>query len=183
MKISIHGSLSTIAAACVLAIAGGALAHGPAHGGGSGASPGAAHVSAHGSAHAAPTEAVETSFGRTGDPAAVSRTVRIEMRDTMRFEPDVVAIRKGETVRFEVVNAGALLHELVIGTRAELAAHAEMVKKFPGMEHDEPYMAHVDPGQTGSIVWQFTQVGEFHFACLLPGHYEAGMVGRIEVKE
>ena len=183
MKIGIHGSLSAIAAACVFASTGGAQAHGSAHGGGSVTSSGAAHSSAHGAAHAAPAEVVETAFGRSGDPAAVSRTVRIAMRDTMRFEPDVVTLRKGETIRFEVVNAGAALHELVIGTRAELAAHAEMMKKFPGMEHDEPYMAHVDPGQTGSVVWQFTQAGEFHFACLLPGHYEAGMVGRIEVKE
>jgi uncharacterized cupredoxin-like copper-binding protein len=50
------------------------------------------------------------------------------------------------------------------------------------MEHDEPYMAHVAPGKTDTIVWQFTRAGEFHFGCLVPGHFEAGMVGTITVK-
>ena len=56
-----------------------------------------------------------------------------------------------------------------------------MMKKFPGMEHDEPYMAHVSPGKTDEIVWHFTKAGEFFYACLLPGHLEAGMIGKIVV--
>jgi uncharacterized cupredoxin-like copper-binding protein len=179
MNDTIHGALSAIAASCLLAAAPASLAHSPAH------SPahGTAQASPHAASHAASTEVVETAFGRSGDPGAVSRTIRIEMRDTMRFEPDKLTVRKGDTVRLEVVNAGAVLHELVIGTRAELDAHAEMMRKFPGMEHDEPYMAHVDPGKTGAIVWQFTQAGEFGFACLIPGHFEAGMIGHIQVTE
>lgn len=149
------------------------------------APPGAA---AHGSSHDAShdqkaVEVVETAFGSTGDPSKVSRTIRIEMRDAMRFSPDAIEVRKGETIRLEVVNAGAAMHEMVIGTEDELGKHAEMMKKFPGMEHEEPYMAHVDPGKTGAIVWQFTRPGEFRFACLVPGHFEAGMLGRISVKE
>jgi len=132
---------------------------------------------------AAAAQVVETAFGRSGDPAKVTRTIRIDMRDTMRFAPDAIEVRKGETVRLEIVNAGGMLHELVIGTDAELDEHAELMKKFPGMEHDEPYMAHVEPGKAGQIVWQFTKAGEFRFACLIPGHYEAGMVGRITVRQ
>jgi uncharacterized cupredoxin-like copper-binding protein len=63
----------------------------------------------------------------------------------------------------------------------ELKQHAALMKKHPGMEHDEAYMAHVRPGKRGEIVWQFTRAGEFYYACLLPGHFEAGMVGKIVV--
>jgi uncharacterized cupredoxin-like copper-binding protein len=73
------------------------------------------------------------------------------------------------------------MHEMVIGTMPELKEHAELMKKHPGMEHDEPYMAHVAPGKTETMVWQFTKAGEFNFGCLVPGHFEAGMVGQIRV--
>ena len=75
-----------------------------------------------------------------------------------------------------------VLHELVIGTRTALDEHTELMKKYPEMEHDEPYMAHVGPGQHGEIVWRFNRIGEFDFACLIPGHYQAGMKGRIVVR-
>ena len=67
-------------------------------------------------------------------------------------------------------------------TQADLDEHAALMVKFPGMEHDEPYMAHVAAGQTGEIVWTFNRAGEFDFACLIAGHYQAGMVGKIVVK-
>lgn len=125
---------------------------------------------------------VETDFGRTGDPKKVVRTVTVDMADTMRFTPAVLTIKRGETVRFVVRNRGKVMHEMVIGTMQELTEHAEQMKKHPHMEHDEPYMAHVAPGKQESIVWQFTKAGEFHFGCLVPGHFEAGMVGRIVVR-
>jgi uncharacterized cupredoxin-like copper-binding protein len=78
-------------------------------------------------------------------------------------------------------NAGKGLHELVIGTKAELDAHAALMAKFPGMEHSEPYMAHVNPGKTAQLIWTFNRAGAFEFACLLPGHYQEGMVGKIKV--
>jgi uncharacterized cupredoxin-like copper-binding protein len=74
------------------------------------------------------------------------------------------------------------MHEMVLGTLAELREHGELMKKFPDMEHDEPYMAHVKPGNTEDIVWQFTRPGEFYYACLIPGHFEAGMIGKIAVR-
>ena len=121
-------------------------------------------------------------WGIAGVPKAVSRTVRIRMGDDMRFSPDRLEFREGETVRFVVQNAGRLMHEFVIGTPAELDAHAALMEKFPNMAHDEPYMAHVAPGRSGEIVWRFNRAGDFKFACLIAGHYGAGMVGTIRVR-
>ena len=126
-------------------------------------------------------EMKETSFGRTGDPKKVSRTVEIDMSDKMRFTPAELTVKRGETVRFVAKNSGAQMHEMVLGSIKELKEHAEVMKKHPGMEHDEPYMAHVEPGKKAQIVWQFSKAGEFNFGCLLPGHFEAGMVGKITV--
>ena len=56
-----------------------------------------------------------------------------------------------------------------------------VLSKFPGMEHSEPYMAHVAPGKTGEILWKFSEPGEFGFGCLIPGHFDAGMKGRVIV--
>ena len=91
-------------------------------------------------------------------------------------------MKRGETVSSSPANKGEVLHEMVLGTAQALKEHAELMKKLPGMEHDEPHMAHVKPGQRGEIVWQFTKAGEFQFACLIPGHFEAGMVGKVTVK-
>jgi len=135
----------------------------------------------HGKKAAKPISAEETAFGRAGDPKKASRTVRIEMSDQMRFTPASLTVKQGETVKFMVRNGGKVMHEMVLGTMQELKGHAELMKKHPGMEHDEPHMAHVAPGKTEAMVWQFTRPGEFHFGCLLPGHFEAGMVGQIRV--
>lgn len=124
----------------------------------------------------------ETAFGREGDPKKVARNVKLEMADTMRFTPAEVTVKRGQTVRFVVRNDGKQLHEMVLGTVEELKEHAELMKKFPNMEHADPNMAHVKPGATGEIVWQFTKPGEFQFGCLQPGHFEAGMVGKVVVK-
>ena len=103
------------------------------------------------------------------------------MTDDMRFTPDRIEVRQGETVRFVVVNRGAMLHEFVLGDKQTLDEHAAMMVKFPGMEHDEPYMAHVKPSARGEIVWRFNRPGDFDFACLIAGHYQAGMRGTIKV--
>lgn len=143
-------------------------------------------ASAHqGQRHTQPPAAVapkeQKPWGVAGDRAAVRRTVTIAMTDTMRFTPDRLQARLGETLRIVARNDGKMLHEIVIGTRDELDAHAALMKKHPNMEHDEPYMAHVDAGKAGEIVWRFNRAGTFWFACLIPGHYEAGMIGRIDV--
>lgn len=138
--------------------------------------------------HVAPTAAAsisaeEHAFGRQGDPKKAARTIAIDMRDGMRFSPANISVKQGETIRFVVRNKGKLLHEMVIGTLQDLQAHGELMKQHPGMEHDEPYMAHVDPGQQQELVWQFTQAGEFYFGCLIPGHFDAGMIGKIAVNK
>jgi Cu/Ag efflux protein CusF len=100
----------------------------------------------------------------------------------MRFTPARIVVKQGDTIRFVVKNRGTLAHEAVIGTTADLQQHADLMRKFPAMEHDEPYIVHVAPGGQGEIIWQFTSAGEFRFACLIPGHFEAGMVGSIAVE-
>lgn len=129
-----------------------------------------------------PAEAVDTAFGRPGDPKKAARTITVEMTDDMRFTPAELTAQRGETVRVNVVNKGRLLHEFVLGTPAELKQHSEAMRKHPGMAHDEPQTVHVQPGQRGTVVWQFTQAGTFQFGCLLPGHFEAGMVGQVVVQ-
>lgn len=124
----------------------------------------------------------EKPFGREGDAKKATRTIKVDMSDRMRFTPAELHIKTGQTVRFLVKNSGRTMHEMVLGTMDELKEHAELMRKFPQMEHDEPYMAHVAPGRTERMVWQFTKPGEFYYGCLVPGHFEAGMIGRIVVR-
>ena len=119
--------------------------------------------------------------GMAGDPAKVERTIAVEMDDTMRFTPGSVSVKAGETVRFFIVNKGKVPHEMVIGTSEEIDEHAEMMKKMPSMAHQEANQITLAPGQRGGIVWQFAKAGTVNYACLVPGHKEAGMVGTMEV--
>jgi len=131
--------------------------------------------------HEAPVVREQKEWGIAGDARAVSRRIILSMSDDMRFTPDRLQVKQGETIRFVIKNTGKGLHELVIGTPAELAAHAALMLQFPAMEHDEPYMAHVAPGKSSQLVWTFNRAGEFDFACLIAGHYQAGMKGKILV--
>nr|WP_073103417.1 cupredoxin family protein [Pollutimonas bauzanensis] len=119
--------------------------------------------------------------GQPGDPSRASRTIELLMDDTMRFTPSEIEVQPGETVRFLVRNAGRLPHEMVIGSVAELKAHAAEMREAPGLEHAEPNMITLGAGQHGDLVWQFDKAGTVDFACLIPGHMEAGMVGRVRV--
>ena len=137
----------------------------------------------HGDAHAKKAADVvreQKPWGIAGEPRG-ARRIEVRMTDDMRFRPERIEVREGETIRFVVRNAGKVLHEMVIGTEQELAEHAALMKKFPTMEHDEPYMTHVRSGRKGDIVWNFNRPGTFQFACLIPGHFEAGMKGTIVV--
>jgi uncharacterized cupredoxin-like copper-binding protein len=121
------------------------------------------------------------SIGKPGDASRVSRSIEIEMSDAMRFTPSQINVKRGETIRFVVKNTGKLKHEFNLGTEADLKAHYAQMLKFPEMEHDEPNIASVAPGGTGEVVWQFTKAGTVSFACLHPGHYDAGMKGQVKV--
>jgi uncharacterized cupredoxin-like copper-binding protein len=129
--------------------------------------------------HAATRE--QQPWGIAGEAREVKRTIEIAMSDDMRFSPSNIEVKQGETIRFVLRNKGKVLHEMVIGTARTLEEHAALMQKFPGMEHDEPHMAHVAAGRRGELVWKFNRAGDFDFACLIPGHYQAGMVGKIQV--
>lgn len=119
--------------------------------------------------------------GKPGVVSEVDRTVDIEMNDEMRFIPDKLTVRQGETIKFVVKNVGEMEHEFVLGTEKELMEHSEQMKQHTEMAHEEPNMIRVAPGQVGEVVWHFTTSGKIDFACLIPGHYEDGMKGAVSV--
>lgn len=129
----------------------------------------------------ASVRAEQTAFGIAGDPSKVSRTIDMDAHDTLRYSPDKLRVKRGETIRFVMRNKGQIQHEMVIGTMDELKEHAALMKKFPEMEHEAPNMLHVASGNAGEIVWRFNRSGTFSFACLIAGHFEGGMVGTIIV--
>ena len=120
-------------------------------------------------------------IGKAGDPTKVMRTVTVDMNDTMRFTPGSISVKEGEVIRFAVRNSGKLKHEMVIGSPGKLKEHAQLMTKFPEMEHEDPNQVTLMPGKTGTIVWEFGKAGKVDFACLQPGHFEAGMKGLVTV--
>ena len=131
--------------------------------------------------HAGGHAHAEESIGKAGDAAKVSRTVTVDMSDAMRFTPSSITVKQGETIRLIAKNSGAIKHEMVLGSEKELKEHNEVMKKNPEMEHADANMVTVAPGKTGEIIWQFTKAGKVNFACLQPGHYDAGMKGIVTV--
>ncbi|SEP00965.1 cupredoxin domain-containing protein [Nitrosovibrio sp. Nv6] len=131
-------------------------------------------------------EEISDSVGSPGDPSQVSRTVEITMVEN-RFKPSEINVKQGETIKFVLKNNGKKKHEMMIGTPEEIDKHGKMMKKFPDREHpDEPNMITVNPGETGELVWHFTEAGTVSFACPLPGHFKGmnfpGMKGTITVE-
>jgi uncharacterized cupredoxin-like copper-binding protein len=125
------------------------------------------------------------SAGEPGDPKKPARIVQVTMREgdgKMLFIPERIEVRKGEQIQFVLRNNGALDHEFVLATKEDNLKHAEAMKKNPGMEHDDPNGKSLASNKAAGIVWRFTKAGEFEFACLIPGHREAGMHGTIVVK-
>ena len=123
----------------------------------------------------------DEAIGKPGVGSKVTRTITMDMADTMRFSVPNVTAKQGETIRFVVKNSGKVKHEMVLGTEKELKEHYEIMKKNPEMEHADANMVTVAPGKTGEIIWQFTKAGKIDFACLQPGHYDAGMKGIVTV--
>ncbi|GDY37512.1 MULTISPECIES: plastocyanin/azurin family copper-binding protein [unclassified Acidovorax] len=163
-------TFSLIAASAVVALSFNSFAggnHGGGHDGGG--------ARGHGSA--------ESAIGQPGKAGKVSRTINVDMADTMRFTPAAISVKEGETIKFVIKNSGQVKHEFSLGTEAELKEHYETMKKFPEMEHDEPSKISLAPGKQGEIIWQFTKAGDVNFACLYPGHYDAGMKGQVKVSK
>lgn len=129
--------------------------------------------------------AEETAYGMPGDAKKKSRIVEILMKEgdgTMSFAPNLVNVKKGEQIKFKLKNVGELDHEIVIATLAENLKHAEEMARFPDMEHVDPNAKRLKPKASGEILWRFTKAGEFDMSCLIPGHREAGMTGKVIVK-
>jgi uncharacterized cupredoxin-like copper-binding protein len=125
------------------------------------------------------------SAGQPGDPKKPARVVKIKMFEgsgKMGFEPPRIQVRRGEQIRFVLQNDGEEDHEFVLATVTENRKHAEIMKKHPNMKHDDPNAKRLQPSANGELVWKFTRRGEFEFACLIPGHYEKGMFGKVIVK-
>lgn len=120
-------------------------------------------------------------IGKPGKASNVTRTINVDMTDAMRFTPASIDAKQGETIKFIVKNSGKIKHEMTLGSMKDLKEHAELMKKHPGMVHDEPNTASLAPGKTGEIIWQFTTAGKVDFACLEAGHFDAGMKGAINV--
>jgi uncharacterized cupredoxin-like copper-binding protein len=130
-------------------------------------------------------DAQHFSAGEPGHPKRASRTVTITMNESegkMSFSPNRIEVRRGEQIRFVLTNVGHLDHEFMIATHEENAKHAATMQKYPDMVHDDPNGKSVKTKQKSNLVWRFTKAGTFEFACLIPGHYEAGMHGIIVVK-
>lgn len=121
--------------------------------------------------------------GEPGEAKAVTRTIAVRMSDTMRFHPEKISVKRGETIRFVVQNDGLEPHEFMLGEIKALQEHAEVMRKHPTMVHEEPNAITVNPSQTGELVWKFTTSGRVDFACLIPGHFEKGMKGDIRVSQ
>ncbi|WP_211466733.1 cupredoxin domain-containing protein [Collimonas silvisoli] len=145
-----------------------------------------ANAFAHGdethNAAAEKSEGHAAALGKPGVAAKVSKTMSVDMNDNMRFTPATITIKRGETVKFIVKNSGKVKHEMVLGSIKELKEHAALMQKFPEMEHADPNQVSLEPGQSGELIWQFSKAGAFDFACLQPGHFEAGMRGKVIVK-
>ena len=123
--------------------------------------------------------------GEAGDKAKVTQTIRISMKETddgkMVFTPSSFKVRKGQTIRFAIKNAGELDHEFVLDLEDKVIEHKAVMEKFPEMEHDDPNAIRLASGKSGEIIWKFTNDGTFMIACLVPGHFDAGMHGNVTV--
>jgi len=141
-------------------------------------------------------------FGEPAPAAKATRTVEVVLKD-IAFEPKSLQVKAGETVRFVLINEGKLPHEFNLGDKAMHAEHQkEMIamqgKLFTaGMNHegmDHGQMNHgahghdagntalVQPGQRAELTWTFRQSAPIEFACNVPGHYQAGMVGPLTIE-
>ena len=130
-------------------------------------------------------EAQAIVYGGPAKAAEATRTVAITMAD-ISFTPTLVQVKKGEVVRFVVKNTGQIAHEFSIGDAASQAAHLAMMEKAmeSGKEVHHVHatnLVSVDPGKTRELTWRFSDAGTFEYDCNMPGHFEAGMTGKIVV--
>lgn len=123
-----------------------------------------------------------------GEPADASKPFRVielimsEGDGSMTYAPSEIVVQKGEQVKFVIKNEGELDHEFTLDSVERNAKHKLAMQKTPEMEHADPNRQRVASKNSAEVVWRFTKLGTFEFACLIPGHYEAGMHGKVVVK-
>ena len=140
-------------------------------------------------------------IGEKGKPSEVTRTINIKMYDNY-FEPAEINVKKDETIKFIVINAGELVHEFNIATKEMHIKHQsemmklvdneillsdkvdkekmkQMVKKNPSLGHSHSNSVLLPPGEKGELVWKFSNKAKIEAACNVPGHYEVGMIAKI----
>ena len=110
------------------------------------------------------------------------RTIQVRMTDELRFEPEEFTVQAGETVRFEVINAGQIAHEFLIGDEAAQDEFEMEMIEAGGMAHDSDAGVSVEPGETETFEYTFGDAGELLAGCHVSGHYDGGMVGIINVE-
>jgi uncharacterized cupredoxin-like copper-binding protein len=125
------------------------------------------------------------SAGEPGDPRKPARTIEVVMKEkygAMEYVPNHIEVKRNEQIRFVLKNSDAQTHEFLLASTADNLKHAVLMKKYPDMEHDDPNGKTLAPKASAEILWRFTRRGTFEFACLIPGHREAGMIGKVTVK-
>jgi uncharacterized cupredoxin-like copper-binding protein len=143
-------------------------------------------------------------IGEKGDPNNIDRVINIKMYDNY-YEPNLITIKKGETIKFIITNLGEMVHEYNIGTKEMHIKHQpemqklidheiitfdkidkkkmkEMSKKDHSLAHSHSNSIMLEPKTQGEIIWKFSKDIELEMACNIPGHYESGMVGKIITK-
>ena len=114
----------------------------------------------------------------------INRSVTVKMFETeygMIFKPNFLKFEIGQTVKINLINKGELQHEFVMDTEDGILKHKIEMENMPDMDHNDPNSLRLNPNEKGEILWTFSNSGVFEFACLIPGHYEAGMHGKLLV--
>lgn len=153
--------------------------------GGDGDEPAAAGETASDGMDMGEEDHAEFAFGEPGDPAEADRTIEVDAKDDLSYDPAEVDVEAGETVTFVVTNTGEAAHEFTLGDEAFQQEHEEemaaMMEDGEMMEHDDPNTLQLEPGETGELTWHFTDTGTIQYACHEPGHYAGGMIGEIAI--
>ena len=144
-------------------------------------------------------------IGEKGSPNSVDRTINIKMFDNY-YEPNIIQVKKGETIKFVVQNLGEMVHEYNIATKEMHIKHQpemqklveneilladkidmvkmkKMSKKDHSLSHSHANSIMLEPKKTGELIWKFTKDLDLEIACNVPGHYESGMVGKININK
>lgn len=132
------------------------------------------------------TSSGQDGLGQAADPASATRTVEIKAGNDLRFQPDSVEVKVGETITFHLVNTATVEHDFTLGDESEQDQHEQEMQHMPsgGDMHvmgDSANAIHIAPGQTKDLTWKFTKAGTTLYGCHEPGHFSSGMKGTITV--